>query len=507
MRARCTSCSCNKWYFDELIDALVVRPTAAAGRFARDTFERVFVDETLVGGTTGIVRAGSAAVRAAQSGFVRYYAALLCSASPASASTSCCSPERELIEHATALDPDLAAGRVRPARRARLGAVPQQAAWPARRPRTRTATPTTGAPGPAACRARWRCSARSPRSGSRSPTSSTTRAGGAALQHVTDVVWISELGIHYKLAISGLNVFLVGLTTLLFAAAMLAANLRSWERPRALLLPLHARRVGGARRVPRPGPRAVRRLLRPDADPVLLPDRRMGPRPGPGRVKATIKLVIYTLVGSLLMLAAAIATGVLAAAAGRRAHHVRALGAAGAAAEQRLAGVDLPVLRRRVPRQDAGLPAARLDARRLPGDADRGADGLLRRALEGRRLRLSGDRAAAVPARRGALPDADAADRAAVDHLRLAAGVQPDRRAPDRRVLLGRAARLHHARDLRAEPAGRAGRAAADGQPRARRRAAAVHRRRCSRGARAARRTSATWAASRSARRCSRRSS
>jgi len=33
--------------------------------------------ETLIGGTTGIVRAGSAAVRAAQSGFVRYYAALL----------------------------------------------------------------------------------------------------------------------------------------------------------------------------------------------------------------------------------------------------------------------------------------------------------------------------------------------------------------------------------------------------------------------------------------------
>jgi NADH-quinone oxidoreductase subunit L len=67
----------NKWYFDELIDALVVRPVAAMGRFARYTFERVFVDDTLVGGTTGIVRAGSAAVRAAQSGFVRYYAALL----------------------------------------------------------------------------------------------------------------------------------------------------------------------------------------------------------------------------------------------------------------------------------------------------------------------------------------------------------------------------------------------------------------------------------------------
>jgi NADH-quinone oxidoreductase subunit L len=67
----------NKWYFDELIDALVVRPALAVGRFARDTFERLFVDETLIGGTTGIVRAGSAAVRAAQTGFVRYYAALL----------------------------------------------------------------------------------------------------------------------------------------------------------------------------------------------------------------------------------------------------------------------------------------------------------------------------------------------------------------------------------------------------------------------------------------------
>ena len=67
----------HKWYFDELIDALIVRPVAAAGRFARYTFERRFVDETLIGGTTGLVRAGSAAVRAAQSGFVRYYAALL----------------------------------------------------------------------------------------------------------------------------------------------------------------------------------------------------------------------------------------------------------------------------------------------------------------------------------------------------------------------------------------------------------------------------------------------
>ena len=93
--------------------------------------------------------------------------------------------------------------------------------------------------------------------------------------------------------------------------------------------------------------------------------------------KATIKLVIYTLVGSLLMLAAAVATGVLAAQQGGG-HITFVLSALQALPlEQRLAGVDLPVLRRRLPGQDARLPAARLDARRLPGDADRGADGLL----------------------------------------------------------------------------------------------------------------------------------
>jgi NADH-quinone oxidoreductase subunit L len=67
----------NKWYFDELIDALVVRPVLWVGRFGRQTFERVVVDGTLVGGTTGIVKAGSAAVRAAQNGFLRAYAALI----------------------------------------------------------------------------------------------------------------------------------------------------------------------------------------------------------------------------------------------------------------------------------------------------------------------------------------------------------------------------------------------------------------------------------------------
>jgi NADH-quinone oxidoreductase subunit L len=67
----------NKWYFDEAINYLVVQPWAWFGRFAQQTFERVFVNGTLVGGTSGLVRAGSAAVRAMQSGFLRAYAALL----------------------------------------------------------------------------------------------------------------------------------------------------------------------------------------------------------------------------------------------------------------------------------------------------------------------------------------------------------------------------------------------------------------------------------------------
>jgi NADH-quinone oxidoreductase subunit L len=67
----------HAWYFDELIDLLIVRPVHAAGRLARDSFERLVIEDALIGGTTALVRAGSATVRAAQSGFVRYYAALL----------------------------------------------------------------------------------------------------------------------------------------------------------------------------------------------------------------------------------------------------------------------------------------------------------------------------------------------------------------------------------------------------------------------------------------------
>jgi NADH-quinone oxidoreductase subunit L len=67
----------NKWYADEALDLLFVKPAAAFGRFAQNTFERIFVRGALVDGTSGLVRAGSAAVRAAQTGFLRAYAALI----------------------------------------------------------------------------------------------------------------------------------------------------------------------------------------------------------------------------------------------------------------------------------------------------------------------------------------------------------------------------------------------------------------------------------------------
>jgi NADH-quinone oxidoreductase subunit L len=66
----------NKWYFDELLDALFYRPVVAMGRFADAVIERRVV-QGLVATATGTVRGAGAVVRGAQSGFVRAYALLL----------------------------------------------------------------------------------------------------------------------------------------------------------------------------------------------------------------------------------------------------------------------------------------------------------------------------------------------------------------------------------------------------------------------------------------------
>ena len=220
-----------------------------------------------------------------------------------------------------------------------------------------------------------------------------------------------------------------------------------------------------------------------------------------------MKLVIYTLVGSLLMLTAAVATGVLAADRRGRASRSRSR-----TSPQRTLGAST--------QNWLFLAFAAAFLVKMPAFPFHGwmPDGyramplpvlarLLGGAEQGRRLRLPAHLPAVLPRRQRALPDAHAADRAGLDPLRLGDGVHDDARAADPRLLVGRPARLHRARDLRAELAGRAGRDPAGVQPRPRRRAGVLHRRAARRALGRLARTSATWAASRCARRCSRRCS
>jgi NADH-quinone oxidoreductase subunit M len=135
------------------------------------------------------------------------------------------------------------------------------------------------------------------------------KLGHSGLQFVTDTVWISSLGIHYKLGIDGLNVVLVLLTTVLFSAALIYASFRQWDRPR--LFYLHF----GIAESAVLGAFCAQDLALFVAffDLMLIPFYFLIGMWGTGdRVRATTKLVVYTLVGSFFMLAGAIATGVLA---------------------------------------------------------------------------------------------------------------------------------------------------------------------------------------------------
>jgi NADH-quinone oxidoreductase subunit M len=132
--------------------------------------------------------------------------------------------------------------------------------------------------------------------------------GAAGLQYLTDERWIDELGISYKLGVDGLNLALIVLTGLLWLASTLWAALSRPDRGGSFFfqLALAETAVLGA-------------LMAQDLalfvvffDLMLIPffflTAGWG---GPNRGPAVIKLVIYTLVGSLLMLTAAVATGVL----------------------------------------------------------------------------------------------------------------------------------------------------------------------------------------------------
>jgi NADH-quinone oxidoreductase subunit M len=133
-------------------------------------------------------------------------------------------------------------------------------------------------------------------------------SGARGLQYVTDDEWIAELGIRYQLGIDGLNLFMVVLTAVAWVPCTLVAAFREHDRPKLFFfnLALGETAVLGA-------------FLAQDLalfivffDLMLVPFYFMIGGWGTGeRVRATTKFVIYTLAGSLLMLAAAIALGVL----------------------------------------------------------------------------------------------------------------------------------------------------------------------------------------------------
>jgi NADH-quinone oxidoreductase subunit M len=133
------------------------------------------------------------------------------------------------------------------------------------------------------------------------------------LQWVTDDKWIPELGIRYQLGIDGLNLFMIVLTAVAWVPCTLVACLQDRDRPKLFLfhLALAETAVLGA-------------FMAQDLalfivffDLMLVPFYFLIGGWGTGdRVRATTKFVIYTLAGSLLMLAGAVALGVLATPSG-----------------------------------------------------------------------------------------------------------------------------------------------------------------------------------------------
>jgi NADH-quinone oxidoreductase subunit M len=138
--------------------------------------------------------------------------------------------------------------------------------------------------------------------------------GVSELQHVVDESWIPDLGVRYSLGIDGVSVFLVLLTALLWAGVISFSALRGHHGERGrrrlfyFLLGLGETATLGA-------------FLAQDLllfvlffDLMLIPFFFLiGIFGGANRIAATTKMIVYTLVGSLLMLVGAIATAILVA--------------------------------------------------------------------------------------------------------------------------------------------------------------------------------------------------
>ncbi len=141
--------------------------------------------------------------------------------------------------------------------------------------------------------------------------------GSSSLQYAVDEPWISGLGVDYSLGIDGLNLFLVLLTTVLWVAGVAFAAFREQRNAKTfyfLMLVAETATLGS--------------FLAQDLllfvlffDLMLVPFYFLFGAWGHDRTAeggltasaATLKMIVYTLIGSLLMLVAAIATGIIAA--------------------------------------------------------------------------------------------------------------------------------------------------------------------------------------------------
>ncbi len=130
--------------------------------------------------------------------------------------------------------------------------------------------------------------------------------GTGALQLSTETVWFEDLGVSFKVGLYDFSLWLVGLTLLVSVAAIAYGVWAGRERPRAyfgLLLVLAGATVGVFT--------AQDLLLFYDFfEAMLIPLYVLiGVWGGVRRGAATIKFIVYTMAGSLLMLVAIIALG------------------------------------------------------------------------------------------------------------------------------------------------------------------------------------------------------
>ena len=137
-------------------------------------------------------------------------------------------------------------------------------------------------------------------------------ASGGALAHTVSESWIPDLGVRYELGVDGISLFLVLLTCLLWTASVAYSALQGPDRARTYFFML------GLGQTATLGAFLAQDLLLFVLffDLMLVPFYFLIGGWGTGdRIRATIKMIVFTLVGSLLMLAAAIATAVLSAGA------------------------------------------------------------------------------------------------------------------------------------------------------------------------------------------------